>query len=398
MKKYDYKVFDKEFNFVKGSIEEEDIDSVKQNLKSQGFSIIDVKESRNILNNNLFKSKLKDEEISNFCGQLAIMVNSGVNIINGLEMLEQQTEKTKIKKIISDIKFSVKRGKPLAKSMDDTSCFPKLVTNMVDAGEQSGNIDVMLYNMETFYEKEAAIKNKIKSASMYPMVLLFVSIGMLIFFNVFIFSELKELFVDEENLPLITTLLLNVMNFLNNNMLWIILIIIISVIPLKYMLNIHQIKYFIDKISIKIPMLNIIKRNIIISRFTWTMAIFLKSAVPILNIIDNIKLIVDNEYYSEKFDSVKMKMINGNSVSDSIGDEKIFDPLVTQMIKVGEESGKLEETMFKLSDIYGKKVDNSISKVMALIEPLFTLFVGIFVGILILAMMLPVMQMTNNMK
>ncbi|MFT8315609.1 MAG: type II secretion system F family protein [Clostridium sp.] len=398
MQKYDYKVFNKDFDIIKGSMEEEDIDSVKQNLKSQGFSIIDVKRSRDVLNIDFLKIKLKDEELSNFCGQLAIMVNSGVNIIGGLEMLEQQAEKKKIKKVISDIGFSVKRGKPLAKAMADTNYFPKLVTNMVDAGEQSGNIDIMLFNMETFYEKEAAIKNKIKSASMYPTVLLFVSMAMLIFFNTFIFGELKDLFTDEKNLPLITKVLLGFMNFFNHNIILIIALVIVFIIGLKYITTIKRVKYIIDKISIKIPILNAIKKNIITSRFTWTMAIFLKSAVPILNIIDNIKLIMDNEYYSEKFDNVKLQMINGNSVSDSIKNENIFEPLVTQMIKVGEESGKLEETMLKLSDIYGKRVDNSISRVMALIEPLFTLFVGIFVGILILAMMLPIMQMTSNMK
>lgn len=188
------------------------------------------------------------------------------------------------------------------------------------------------------------------------------------------------------------------MNFLNNNYLYISASIIILIIVFKYISTIPKVAYFLGKIVLKIPVLGDVKKDLITSRFTRSMGIFLKSAVPIITIMENIKFIVDNQFIMQKIENVEDQLMSGIKFADSIENEKIFEPLVTQMIKVGEETGRLDEMMFKLADIYDEKVQVGINRFMSLVEPVLTLIIGIVVGLAILGMALPIMKITQEMK
>jgi Type II secretory pathway, component PulF len=275
--------------------------------------------------------------------------------------------------------------------------FPDLLVDMVMTGEISGNVDTILYNMEDFYKREANIKNKIKSASIYPVLILVVAIGMMLFFNFFIFPEIKDLFVDMK-LPAVTIFVLGAMNFLNNYYLLMAVSIVITIVLIKYIQTIPKVAYVWDKMTLKVPVLGAVKRDIITSRFTRSMGIFLKSAVPIMTIMENMKLIVGNESISQEIEKAKNEIVAGTKFADSIGNEEIFEPIVTQMIRVGEETGQLDEMMFKLADIYDEKVESGIGRLMSLVEPVLTLVIGLIVGVAIVGVALPIMQMTQGMK
>ena len=157
-------------------------------------------------------------------------------------------------------------------------------------------------------------------------------------------------------------------------------------------------RYWKDNLSLKIPVFSTVKKDVITARFSRSMALFLKSAVPILSILDSLKLIVDNFYIAAKLEKVRDDLINGSTVADDFDAQDVFEPLVIQMMKVGEETGKLDDSLYKLAEIYDKRADTGITKLMAMIEPAFTLVVGIFVAVIILAMAMPIMNMTSNMK
>lgn len=396
MQKYVYKAWDSKYKLINGSIEEENINSAKQLLIEKGLYIIEINEFKDLLNNKLFQIKIKDEELANFCGQLAVIISSGVNLISGLDIIAKQIKNKRMKKILENIVMGVKRGRTLSQAMKDDGKLPNLLIDMVKAGESSGQVDTMLYNLETFYEREASIKSKIKSASVYPTILLFMSVGMIIFFNNFIFVELKDLFTDNENLPLITKLLLISMDALNNNTVPIIIGVISIIIMFKYLMTKHQINYIFNEILLNIPLIGKLKKEILVSRFTRSMGLFIRSGVSLLIIFDNLKLIVNNDFVSAKIDEAKQDVVNGNTIAYALDKSKLFEPIVVQMIEVGEETGTLEEILFKIAAIYDKKSEASISKLMALIEPIFTLLIGIFIAVLILAMALPVFQMTSR--
>lgn len=397
MKKFIYKAWDDEFNIIKEDIEEEDVDTAMETLKSKGLKVIYIKEKFSLSQFGFPNKKLNNEALANFCGQTAMILNSGVNLLIGLEIVEQQVKNRDMKKTVSQIAESVKKGNNLATAMRTSGRFPNLLADMVMTGEISGNVDAILYNMEDFYKREANIKNKIKSASIYPVLILAVAIGMMLFFNFFIFPEIKDLFVDMK-LPYVTIFVLGAMNFFNNHYLLMVASIIITIVFIKYIQTIPKVAYVWDKGTLKTPIFGAVKRDIITSRFTRSMGIFLKSAVPIMTIMENMKLVVGNEFISQKIEEAKNKIVAGTKFADSIGNEELFEPIVIQMIRVGEETGQLDEMMFKLADIYDEKVERGIGRLMSLVEPILTLVIGLIVGVAIVGVALPIMQMTQGMK
>lgn len=398
MKKFKYKAWDNKFNIINGVIEEESYDAAEEKLRNTGLSIVSINEKQDIASLLPFlqnKNLLSNEDLSTFCGQVATIVQSGVNMVKGLSILEEQLKKKKLKLVISEILAEVKRGKALSSSMADTGVFPQLLIDTVASGELSGNIDSVLFNMENYFEREAAIKNQVMSAAIYPIVLLCMCFGMIIFFNFFIYPDLKDIFSNMQ-LPLITKIVLGVLNFVNSNFIAIIAAIFVIILIINYMKSIPSVNNKLSQASLKIPVLGQVRINFITTRFIRSMAIFMKSSVPILSVFDSIQSIVGNYYVSEKIHSMKTDIINGKSIADSIERQHIFEPLMVQMIRVGEETGRLDDILFKLSDIYDKKLDSNIKRLMALAEPVFILIIGIAVAAIIVSIALPIMQMSNS--
>ncbi|MEY7999866.1 type II secretion system F family protein [Clostridium sp. Mt-5] len=397
MKKFIYKVWNDKLNIISGQIEEENMDTVFQNLKNKDLKIIYVREKFTLSKFRFFQKKLKDERLADFCGQIAMILSSGVSLLTGFEIIGQHTKNKSMRNMIFKLEESIKKGNNLSSAMKSCEEFPALLTDMVATGEISGNVDTVLYNMEDFYKKEANIKNKIKSASIYPLLVLIVALGMLLFFNFMVFPELKDLFANA-NLPFITIFVLGIMNFFNDNFVSIIAFVVVFIIILKYINTIPGVSYFIGKTILKVPILGDFKLDVMTSRFTRSMGLFLKSAIPIITIMNNIKLVLNNEFAAQKIENVKRQLVNGAKFADSIQNQNIFHPLVTEMMKVGEETGKLDAIMFKLADIYDEKVETEIRRLSALVEPALILVIGLIVGVIILGMALPVMQMSQGVK
>ena len=398
MQKFTYKAWNEDYEIIKGIVEEDELQNAKEKLKGEGLNVISISEYKTLADLKIFKKKLKGEELSAFCGQLAVIINAGVNILKGLEVMETQTKDKRLKNIIANVQLGVKRGNTLGKSMESTGAFPSLLCEMVISGELSGNMDTMLSNMETYYEKEANIKNKIKTASVYPIMLLGAAVGMVFFFNFFIFPEVKDLFKDSKQLPLITKILIGTLNFVNSHVIEIAIGIVLLVLTVRYLFTIKSIKKWKDHVILQIPVFSEVKRNVITARFSRSMALFLKSGVPILSILDSLKSIVNNSFLADKIEEVKIDMVNGSTIADAIEAHEMFEPLVNQIIRIGEETGQLDESLYKLAEIYDKKAETGIAKLMAMIEPAFTLLIGLFVAVIILAMALPIMNMTSGMK
>ncbi|WP_125152892.1 type II secretion system F family protein [Clostridium rectalis] len=394
MKRFFYKVCDEEFNINKGYIEEDSIETVKEQIILKGYKIIDIKEKPQckLLKND----RLKEESLVNFCGQLAIVINTGVNIIRGLEIIKEQDKK--LEKVTERILIGVKKGKSLGIAMEETEMFPKLLTDMVNSGELSGNVEEVLFNMEEFYQRETNIKSKVKSASIYPCILLILTVVLMGIFNFFVFSRLMEIFEDNDGLPKITLILLDMINYFNNNIVLIIFSIILFIFILKHIFKIDKVKYIWDKLILNIPVIGEFKKNVIIDRFSRSMGIFVRSAIPIIDAIDNVQYIVGNTFIGKKINKCRMEIINGNKIADTFENEGAFDSLTIQLMRIGEETGSLESMFFKLANIYDKKVEKNMNNMMALIEPMFILIIGILVGVVIIALALPILQISNNVK
>jgi type IV pilus assembly protein PilC len=207
----------------------------------------------------------------------------------------------------------------------------------------------------------------------------------------------KGLFGSDVELPLYTRFLLNSTDFINIIFLLVIFFIILILIGIKSLLKLKKINTLKDYLVFKIPAYGVVKNYVVIARFTRTLNIFIKSAVPIFVAFDSIGAIVENEYIATRINSVRNQIMTGSKIADAIEKEKLFEPLLVQMIRIGEETGRMEEMLKRLSEIYDKKLEVGITKLMGMVEPMFTLIIGGFVGSVIIAMAIPILTISQNM-
>ena len=394
MAKFRYKAFDDLGAVINDVIEEDDIDLAKDRLEDKDYQVIRIVHKRS-LSDYSFAAKLNDELLASFCGEIGTILESGVSILKGLEILYEQAVNKNYKKVIGDVLINVKKGMNLSMAMERAEVFPELLTDMVHSGEISSHLVDILFSMEDFYTREANIKGKIKSASVYPVILLLVSVGMILFFNFFVFSELKTIFEDMTELPALTQGLISSMDFLNNNPLIVLGAVAGVVILITIILRLDPVRYIFDKYVLELPVIGQVRKNIIYARVASSMAIFIKSAVPLTKVLSVVEAIAANKYITSLLSVAKEEIIRGQNISDAFEDSKAFDTMMVQMIRIGEETGKLEDMLFKLAEVYEKKSNVGIERMVALIEPIFTLVVGILVGIVILAMAMPIFDMSN---
>jgi len=323
------------------------------------------------------------------------MLISGVPLIQCLNILIQQTENFKLRKAIENIYGAVQKGATLTDAMrQQRLVFPELLINMVEAAESSGNLDTIMEKMASHYEKEAKLKNKIISAMLYPIILVIVSTAVVIFMLTTIFPIFINMFENSGvSLPTPTLILLKISNCINHH--WYIFILILN--TFIYIAN----KYFktengkrkLDALKLKIP---IIKNTIIkisASRFTRTLSILLSSGIPFLTAIDIISNIVGNQVISDGLLTVKEDLRKGHDLAESLHRSSIFPPMVNAMVRIGEESGSLEEILKKTADYYDYEIESEIQKMTTLLEPIMIIIMAIIVGFIIIAMYLPIVDM-----
>ncbi len=397
MPKFKYQAFDEELKVIKNSIVDDDIDLATDQLLNKGYQIIWIKQITS-LSDLSYKRTLSEELLASYCGEIATILDSGVSILRGLEILYEQSDKKNYKKVVFDVLTNVRKGMNLSLAMEKTGVFPSLLTDMVESGEISSHLTEILTSMENFYAREASIKGKIRSASIYPMILLAVSIGMILFFNFFVFSELKTIFEDLEELPALTNALIGSLEYLNSNPFVVISVIIAAILFAYGLMQIEGVKYFIDKLTLRIPVFGRVRMNILSSRVASSMAVFIRSAVPLVKVLSVVQSIVANAYISKLMGEAKEEITRGQNISDAFEDVQAFDSMMVQMIRIGEETGKLEEMLFKLADIYEKKSETGIERMVSLIEPVFTLVVGVLVAIVIVAMAMPIFDMSSMIR
>ena len=395
MIKFNYKVFDENFNVVKSSLDANSEDEANSTLTSKGYTLIKLERKKTFP---LFSKRkiLSTEELATFCGELATILSSGVSILSGLKII--QNDNPKLQKVIFSISNDIKKGDTLSSSMERTGVFPRLLIDVAISGELSGNLDEIFYSMETFYERETSIKNKIKNAAIYPIILFISTIVLITFFNIFIFPKLKGIFGDLNSLPLVTKLLLNSNSFFADNLAYIAIILLTIYCFILYLKRYTNLNYKLHKLLLKLPIVGSLSLCIATCRFTRTMGIFLRSAVPLSEALENLGSIIGNAYISEEFKSLKQDVLHGYAIGESLYKLNIFDPLVIQMIRVGEETGTLQEMFNKLESIYDKKTDIKIQKMLALVEPVFTLVIGAIISFVILALAYPILKMSSVIK
>ena len=381
---------------TKGIIEANNLVEARNQLKSKKLRIVDIKEK----NDNTFSTrkkgkKLKPDTISHFCRQFSIIMSSGINSLVGLETLAKRTENKVLANEMNRIVESVKKGSNIADAMlDKKSKFPRLLGAMVATGEETGTLEDVLSSMAVFYEREHKINQKIKNASTYPAIVAGLSFVMIFLFTSFIIPQMMESIMDVGGeVPFITKFVMSVGQFMSKFW-WLVLIMImgVSYVLLQYIKTpLGRIQK--DKIINKIPLLGKGINSIVSMRFSRALYLFISTGYPLLQGLDHIKASVNNSIAEKAIMGAKEGIIKGETLAENLEKYHYFDSVLIQMIAIGEQTGQLETISNQMADFYEQESDIYLSRLVAMIEPIMIIGVGIVVGILVISVFLPMMNM-----
>lgn len=343
-------------------------------------------------------TKVKSKDIAIFSRQFYTMLNAGVNILYSLDILRYQTKNSKLKKAITEIYEDVQKGMIFSDALDKHGhIFPKLFLNMARAGESSGNLDVIMEKMAQHYEKENKINNKIRSAMIYPIILSLVAFLVVIFLITIVMPTFVSMFESSGvALPLPTKILLEISDFIKKYWYFLFFAIIVFIYIVRKYSRSNRGMYKIDKFKLKVPILKNTLKMIITSRFTRTLSLLQSSGISLIESLELTSKILGNKAASDFINYSKEEVKRGNSLGDTIDGTSLFPPMLSAMVKIGEESGSLDEILNKTADFYDDEVESSIEKFTTMLEPIMIIFMAIIIGSIVMAMVLPMFDMINT--
>ncbi|HII4515158.1 TPA: type II secretion system F family protein [Clostridium perfringens] len=399
MANFKYKAINSEGQRIEGSQSADSESQVREMLLSNQYYPLSIeKENSKNKSSFSFDRKVKLKDIAVFCRQFYVMLDSGLSIGKTLNILIEQGEKPKLREALIGVNSDIKRGETLASSMGKRKdVFPKLLTSMIDAGERSGNLDIILKRMAEYYEKETKIRGKIKSAMIYPIVLGVVAIIAITFILTFVMPTFVQMF-EENNveLPMSTKMVLGTSKMLGKYGIIFFLVLVIGIILLGKYLKSEEGQYKLSVINLKLPVIKKLTQKIVVSRFTRTMGIVSSSGMSLVTSLEIVASVVGNKIAEKELLKVKEKVLKGEGLGDSIMNIKIFPPMLASMVKVGEEVGSLDSILDKTADFYDDELEREIQTVTALIEPAMIVIMGVIIGFLLISILTPMFKMYNS--
>jgi type IV pilus assembly protein PilC len=363
---------------------------IVQIIKNKQMYLLEYKETKSESDN---ISKLKMKSLVIFCRQLGTMVTSGIPIMQSLDMLQSKADNAKTKKIFRNIYEEVQKGNSLSDAMKlQRGAFPDLLLNMIMAGELGGTLDHSLKRMSEHYEKEARLANKIKSASIYPIILAVVSVTVVLLLVMFVLPSITSMF-DPKDMPFSTRIMLGASNFLLDNWLAMFAIIVGLVVAFRMALNVRVVRVRIDRFKIFMPVLGKLVQTIYSARCARAFASLYSSGVQTLDMIETTSKVLGNAYLEDMFRDVMTSVSQGDLISRAIANTGSFDPMLSSMIFIGEESGSLGELLNSTADYFDNEADSAIQRMVSMIEPVMIIVLGIVIGFIVLSIIQPIFSM-----
>ena len=398
---YKYKAVSESGRVLKGVYEARTEDDVIAMIRNNSYLPVSIEKSDTRGKSlNICTTRVKKKDLAIFCRQFYTMLNAGISIVKCLDILEKQVENNVLKKAIGRVCEDVQKGFTLSEAMKkNEEVFPSLFINMIEAGEVSGNLDTIMERMSIHYEKENKIENKVKSALAYPIVLSIVAIGVVIFLLTFVMPTFIGMFESSGvALPAPTRLLLNISYGLQNYWHIFIPIVIALIVLARLYSQTESGSLLFDSIKIKMPGIKKINIKIITSRFARTLATLMASGISLLEALDAVSKVVGNKVVAQGIRKAKEDVRKGAPLSRTIKEMNVFPPMLNSMLKVGEESGSLDEILTKTADFYDEEAEVSLQNMTTMLEPIMTVFMAIIIGFIVISMAMPMFDMVNTIQ
>ncbi len=332
-----------------------------------------------------------------FSRQLATMINSGLPIVQALRILQEQVEKRQFKEVIFDLANQVEGGSTFSAALAKyPKVFSKVYINLIKSGEVSGKLDEVLLRLAEQLEKDYDLKSKIKGAMYYPAFIIIALVLVAIVMIIFVIPQLESLFREAgTELPFLTRILLAVSSFIKNYW-WLVLVVIIgSIFGLKAVIDTKEGRKFWDETKIRLPVFGSLSKKMYMARFTRTLATLIAGGLPILDALNITSEVIGNVVYQEGIEEAASQVESGVPMAAPLRRNKNFPIMVSQMISVGEQTGKVDEILNKLADFFDSEVANMVKALSSLIEPILIIIMGIGVAILVLAIIMPIYNLAQ---
>ena len=384
---------------VTGKIVAESKTAVIEELRKRQLTIISIAESKESAAQKVsFRSKkVKQDEIVIFSRQLATMIDAGIPIMQAIDALQEQVVHPIFKKVLGGIRDDIQHGNSLSVSFSKhPQVFDTLFTNMVRVGETGGVLSKILDRIATYLEKSLKLKRKVKSALIYPAVV----VSMAIIITVILLVKVVPTFAGiydsfNKELPAMTQLLITISNVLKQRLIWIIAGIVVITFAIIRWHKTERGAVVIDNAILKMPIFGELLRKVAISRFSRTLATLIQSGVPILESLDIVGKTIGNRVLELVIEDVKNNVREGESIATPLTKSKVFPAMVVRMIAVGEKSGQLEKMLYKIAEFYDDQVDAAVEGLTSIIEPLIIGILGIVIGFIVIALFLPIINITQ---
>ena len=397
---FSYVAVDKRGKEKRGSLEAETRERALEQLKAEGLIPVSVRE-QGALNKEIDFSigkKVKPRDLSVFCRQFVSITQAGVPMKEALQMLSEQTENKWLKRAISEVLLNVEKGNTLADSMrSQPDIFPPMLVNMVEAGEQSGSLEMAFSRMAVHFEKEAKLKATIKKATIYPIILVIAAIGVIAVMLLFVIPIFIDMFADLDiEMPALTMFVMNSSKWMTSHWYVVLAIIVVVVVAYKLIYKTTQGRLTIDRIKMKMPLFGKLTVKTACSQFARTMSTLLMSGISTIDALETTSKIVNNIHYTNAMLKAREEVMKGIPLSEPLEASGIFPPMVYHMTGIGEETGNVEEMLEKMADYYDEEVEMTTQSVLAAMEPIIILFMALIIGTLVIAVISPIASMYNG--
>ncbi|HZK44482.1 MAG TPA: type II secretion system F family protein [Syntrophomonadaceae bacterium] len=397
---YSYRVRNSAGQIYKGVVKGEEKGLVIESLLKQNLYILDIQEIETKKDVDLYLrfAKVPSQELVIMTRQLAIMLNSGLPILRTLNILVEQTSNKKLKKALVQVGEDIEAGssfwQALAKHPD---IFSKVYISMIKAGELGGVLDLVLEKLASYLEREREINAKVKTASTYPAFISIFAVIVVFVIISFVMPTFIGMFAAAgTELPIPTQILLVTGLFFKQKWMFILLGILVLFFGLKKWGASETGRYYLDAFYLKFPIIGKALSKIIVARFARTMGILIKSGIPVVQALEVVEEVVGNAVVARAISEARLSINEGDSITKPLKDTGIFEPMVYQMIAVGEETGELDVMLVKMSDYFEEEVMYTIDSLMSLIEPLLILIVAVIVGGIVVATLLPMFEIIGT--
>ena len=396
---FNYTAIDRNGKRVRSSLDASSIETAKSSLRGAGYTILDIKE-QTTLNRDIeipFLGKPKAKDMAVFCRQFVSILRAGVSVASVLSMLGQQTGNKKLRAAIREMQADVEKGESLATSMRrHPKIFPAILVNMVSAGEASGNLEESFRQMELYFDRSKRTKSKVTSAMIYPCVLIVVMIVVLIVMMTKIIPNFLKTFEDmDAELPKLTLGVMAVCEWFKSWW-WVPLLVLAALIVGGVLFHrTNKGKHFFGWLARKTPVVGNLTVKTACATFCRTMEVLIGSGLTLTDSMDLAASNMGNIYYLEAIRDARGMVAEGTPLRESLVRTGIFPPMVSNLVGVGEETGDLQSMMGKVADYYDEEVDEATKKLLNLMEPAIIIFMAVFVVIIVLAIYLPMINMTK---